>query len=226
MKIRFPFLEDSDMGSLAMRAAGLFLMVVLLQILMARVSLAKETKRRLQHALTGHALVQISYVLPRNLAIGLLMLGAAGIFSMQRIFPEQFRQAFGPLLRPHELSGGQLPGAFYFLLGTAITVILVEDWSVIRYAVECLAVADPVASWIGSTIPSPKINTGSSLSGCIACFISSWIVGWVMLSSSMNNAFTLTIGALTCTLAEASPYGNDNLNIPIWTAAVVHNFGR
>jgi dolichol kinase len=226
----FSSLVSSDininMSSLSMRAASLFILVVLFQVLMARVALEKETKRRLQHALTGHALVQISYVLPRNLAIGLLLLGAAGMYALQKYFPNQFRQTFGPLLRAQELSGDQLPGAFYFLLGTAVTVLLVEDWTVARYAVECLAIADPVASWIGSTVASPKINKGSSLSGCVACFLTAWCVGWLMLPTNTNSAFTMTIGALACTIAEALPYGNDNLNIPILTALVVHNFGR
>jgi dolichol kinase len=223
-----------DMSSLSMRAASLFIVVVLFQVLMARVALEKETKRRLQHALTGHAMVQISYVLPRNLAIALLLLGAAGMYALQKYFPNQFRQTFGPLLRTQELNGSQLPGAFYFLLGTAMTILLVDDWTVARYAVECLAIADPAASWIGSTVPSPKLNEGSSLSGCLACFLTAWCVGWLMLPTNTNmnmnmnsnSAFTITIGAVACTIAEALPFGNDNLNIPIWTALVVHHFGR
>jgi dolichol kinase len=35
------------------------------------------------------------------------------------------------------------------------------------------------------------------------------------------NYTTVTLGALACTVAEALPYGNDNLNIPLLTALVV-----
>jgi dolichol kinase len=218
-------------SSLFVRAASLFLLVILFQVLIARVKdLGKEPKRRFQHALTGHAFVQISYVLERNLAIGLLGFGAVGMFLVQTYFPTQFRQTFGPLLRPAELDGSQrLPGAFYFLLGTALTVALVDDWTIARYAVECLAMADPMASWIGSTIRSPKVLglQGSSVSGCLACFGTAWLLGWLMLSTTTTNGFytTVTLGALACTIAEALPYGNDNLNIPLLTALVVDTLG-
>ena len=211
---------DSKINSIWIRGASLFVLVILLQVLMARASLVKETKRRLQHAMTGHALVQISYVLPRNVAIVLLMLGAVGIYALQTYFPDHFRKTFGPLLRPKELNGRQLPGAFYFLLGTAATVFFVEDWTVARYAVECLAIADPVASWIGSSVSSPKLNDGSSISGCAACFLTSLFVGWMMLPSTTSIS-TVSIGALVCTIAEALPFGNDNMNVPILTGLAV-----
>ncbi len=203
------------------RAGSLAVLVVVFQVLVARVSLNKETKRRLQHALTGHALVQISYVLTREIALALLSLGAGGMYILHQYYPSSFRNAFGPLLRANEMVN--LPGAFWFLVGTAGTILLVDDWIIVRYAVECLALADPMASWIGSTIRSPKINRGSSFSGCLACFATAWGVGIVMLSNPSNH--TLFIGALACTLAEASPYGNDNLNIPILTALAVHHYG-
>ena len=203
------------------RAGSLVLLVVAFQVFVARVALNKETKRRLQHSLTGHALVQISYVLPRDMALALLVLGAAVIYILHQFYPSKFRKAFGPLLRRHELT--QLPGAFWFLVGTAATVLLVPDWTIIRYAVECLALADPMASWIGSTIRSPKVNAGSTVSGCVACFLTAIMVGKFMLSSPTN--YTLSIGALACTIAEVSPYGNDNLSIPILTALVVYHWG-
>lgn len=207
--------------TLWMRAGGLVLLVVAFQALIARVSLRKESKRRLQHALTGHALVQISYVLPREVSLALLVLGAAGIYILHQFYPSKFRKAFGPLLRLNEMT--QLPGAFWFLVGTAATVLIVNDMEIARYAVECLAFADPMASWIGTTVDSPRINTGSSISGCMACFFTAALVGEIMLSNPTN--YTLSIGALACTIAEALPYGNDNLNIPIVTALVVYHFG-
>lgn len=213
--------------SLWIRAGSLLILVVAFQVLVAQVALEKETKRRLQHALTGHALVQISYVLPRSMAMILLIAGGTGIYVLQTFFPNQFRQAFGPLLRPKELARKELPGAFWFLVGTGLTLIFVDDWIIARYAVECLALADPMASWIGKTIPSRKINASSSLSGCIACFGTAMAVGMVMLTNHRTySIYTLVLGAMTCTIAEALPFGNDNLNIPLFTALVVQNFGK
>jgi dolichol kinase len=209
--------------SLRARAATFVCVVVVFQVIMARVPTEQATKRRLQHALTGHALVQISYVLPRDLALVLLSLGAAGIYICQKYFPSHFRQHFGALLRPSELSGDRLPGAFYFLLGAATTVALVKDWTINRYAVECLAFADPIASWVGSSIQSPKLNSGTSVSGSAACFATAWILGYMMLDGDFH---TITIGAMACTVAEGFPYFDDNLNIPILTALVVERLAK
>lgn len=247
-----------------MRAGSLFILIVLFQVFIAHAppsspssSSAKsfspqnksqsETQRRFQHALTGHAMVQLSYVLPRSVCIVLLLLAALGMYILRVFFYENvFLKAFGPLLRPNEKRPNTLPGAFYFLLGTGLTVWLFStdnnagssNMTISRYAVECLALADPMASWIGSTINSPKISSSSSIAGCIACFVTSWFVGYLMLegyhdsdddpnnltvSSSPINFYTgITCGAVACTVAEGFiPFGNDNLTIPLLTALAV-----
>ena len=215
-----------DSTFLALRAVSLVILVVLFQLCIARVpSMPQETKRRWQHALTGHILVQSSYVLPKNVALILLLIASVGMLLWRTLLPKHFYQAFGPLLRPAEMEGGTqyMPGAFHFLLGTAMTLLMVDGWTIPRYAVECLAIADPVASWIGSTVPSPKINAGTSLSGAAACFATAMGVGYCMLNDA--NIQTLAMGALACTIAEGLPVGNDNLNIPILTALVVDKLG-
>ena len=176
----------SSSYSLFLRGGSLVILVILFQWFVARApTLQTETKRRFQHALTGHALVQISYVLPKTASLILLLVGAIGIYCTKTFFFEHFINAFGQLLRPNEASGDVMPGAFYFLLGTAITIsgLVTDDITIARYAVECLAISDPIASWIGTSIKSPKISMGSSssLSGCIACFVSSLAIGWWML---------------------------------------------
>jgi dolichol kinase len=222
-------LQKSD-PSILWRAIGLIVLVILFQVVVAHVQLSSPAKRRWQHALTGHALVQISYVLPYPICVAALLLGAVSLWTVQQVAPTAFYQAFGPLLRPDEVHGRKLPGAFYFLVGTAVAALWTGDehLAVARYAVECLALADPMASWVGSTISSRRICSGSSLSGCIACFVTAWCVGNVMLKGYDNQhpptVFLLSIGALTCTLAEAIPFGNDNLNIPIATTWVVLQF--
>mmetsp|Transcript_7803 Transcript_7803/g.16755 ORF Transcript_7803/g.16755 Transcript_7803/m.16755 type:complete len:269 (+) Transcript_7803:85-891(+) len=188
---------------LVMRGAFLFVLVVLFQWLVARApNVQKESKRRFQHALTGHALVQISHALPKSVSLALLSIASIGMYLAKTFFFEEFLRAFGGLLRPKELSGEVLPGAFYFLIGTAITVsgLVTEDIRIARYSVECLALADPMASWIGSTIPSPKLYTvstdrkggtrTSSLSGCLACFGTALVVGWWMLVLSDTTTTT------------------------------------
>jgi len=181
------------------RGGFLLVLVVLFQWFVARApNVQKETKRRFQHALTGHALVQISYVLPKSISLILLLIGSIGMYVAKTFYFEQFLQAFGGLLRPKETSGEVLPGAFYFLIGTAIAVsgLVTNDIRIARYSVECLALADPMASWIGSSIPSPKLTIPtdkkggtrtSSLSGCLACFGTAVVVGWWMLVLQNDN---------------------------------------
>ncbi|OEU09780.1 hypothetical protein FRACYDRAFT_264064 [Fragilariopsis cylindrus CCMP1102] len=245
--------QEQEQKSLLIRGGLLFIVVVLFQYFIARApTVQKETKRRCQHAITGHALVQISYLIPKSIAILLLFVGCIVMYLMKTYYFTTFLQSFGPLLRPQELSGEILPGAFYFLVGTLITITTIHDIHIVRYSIECLALADPMASWIGSSISSPKIVTrkssssSSSLAGCIACFITSWIIGYWMLFLNNNNndsnnnessdsnsnsskPFTITtvfIGATVCTIAEGLPFGNDNLNIPVLTAFVIEYFGR
>jgi dolichol kinase len=222
--------STTTLTSLLVRAGSLLVLVGLFQVFIAHApNLQSETKRRWQHALTGHALVQISYVLPPSVAIIFLIFATIAVFTIRVYFFESvFKKSVGPLLRPQELTGEQyLPGAFYFLLGTVLTVILVDNWTISRYAVECLAFADPMASFIGSTIPSTKLNKSTSISGCVACFITAWIVGYFMLrvENTATNYVTVSIGALACTIAEGLPFGNDNLNIPILTAMSVKMMG-
>lgn len=205
------------------RGLSLFAVVVAVQVIFARVPTSGTTKRRLQHALTGHILVQISYVVPRGLGIALLLLGSAGIFVLQKYFPVAFLRMFGPLLRPSESSGERLPGAFYFLLGTAAASILVDDSAIVRYALDCLAFADPIASWAGSSIDSPRINGGTSVAGSAACFAAALVVGLLMLG--VDEIRASAVGATACTIAEALPFGDDNFNIPVLTVLSVRYFG-
>jgi dolichol kinase len=215
-----------------LRVTSFFVIIVAFQIAVARFSLEQEAKRRWQHAITGHALVQISYLLPIHLSITALVVGAAGIFYVRQFQSDLYMQAFGPLLRREELEDGRLPGAFYFLVGTALTVT-VFPMNIARYAVECLAWADPIAAWAGRSIPSPKFHKSASLAGCLACFATAWIIGWIMIKKGEDDSSRddetaatdlrrITLGALACCVAEALPFGNDNLLIPLITAAAVH----
>lgn len=200
------------------RLVLLFSLIVAFQILVSRVALEREAKRRWQHALTGHILVQASYILPIEYGIVGLIIGAVGMAYLRFGHPDTFMEAFGPLLRPEELEEGRLPGAFYFLVGTAMTALLF-DLPTTRYAVECLALADPMAAFTGKSIESPKLHSSSSLAGCLGCLSTAWLIGYVMLPDATT--LQISVGALACTFAESSLLGNDNLTIPLFTATVL-----
>jgi len=82
-----------------------------------------------------------------------------------------------------------------------------------------LSYADPMAAFVGTTIESPRIVGSASLAGSLACFATAFSLGFFYLLGS--NVMEAVIGALACTIAEALPFGNDNLLIPVMTATAV-----
>jgi dolichol kinase len=244
----------------------LIALVVVLQLYTAKhkytPSMSSEGKRRIQHGITGCILVLISYCIPIYMCILLLIMATYIIYYLKTYyFHTLYLSNFGPLLRDNEKqpqsspdnpsdtssSSSQipLPGAYYFLFGTTITTI-VFPIRIARYSVLCLSLADPMAAYIGQSIPSYRLDqmqqylhhrlrivTNATLSGCIACFITAWMIGYVLLvvpnetataTKYENPIITITAGALACCIAEAIPFirgGNDNLQIPIFTALIV-----
>ena len=213
-------MESQGGNELWTNAISVTILLIMVQVVTAKFPLGKENRRRIQHALTGHLMVHVSYYIPPATAIFLCLLGACGMYSLFKFSPQRFRRTFGELLRKEELDGVRLPGAFYFLVGTATTVALSKDINTARYGVECLAFADPLASFVGTTFPSPKLNSNASLSGFLACFACAWIVGYLMLT---NDIFVLSTGALVCAMTEAAEIWNDNLCIPILTSLSVEH---
>jgi dolichol kinase len=218
-KVHVPY-SGTMANDAVLGGAFFFVLIVAFQVVVARFSLEKEAKRRWQHAITGHAMVVVSYLLPMSVCIASLFLGAVGIYCLQHYRKDVYIKAFGELLRPEELEDGRMPGAFYFLLGTALTTSAFPQ-ATARYAVECLSLADPMAAWIGRSIQSPMIHKSASLAGCLACLCTAWLVGWIFLRDTASLA-QITAGAVACCIAEALTFGNDNLLIPIVTAAAVH----
>jgi dolichol kinase len=198
---------------------GAVLGVVILQLVVTNVSsLSKEGRRRIQHATTGQLLIVISYLLPLWICKMALLAGIVLLLCVYHFHKSWYKETFGPLLRQSEQD--TLPGAFWFLVGTWITATCF-DTNVGRYAVLCLSYADPIAAWVGLSLPSPRVVGTATVTGCCACFLTAVIIGMTMLLESDHAVVEIGLGALACTLAEAFPMGNDNLLIPIATASVV-----
>ena len=256
----------------------LILLVVVLQLVTARSGahddrpnlppFSSESKRRIQHGMTGCILVLISYCIPIYACIVLLTIATYLIYYLKTYhFHTIYLQNFGPLLRDYEKQpisppsqsnnhhsdsavsrAIPLPGAYYFLCGTTITAI-VFPLGIARYSVLCLSLADPMAAYVGQLVPSYRLDqirffnlllrftgttTNASVNGCIACFTTAWTIGYIQLVLLSDNTsamsfvhpiITVTAGATACCIAEAisffGSHGNDNLQIPIFTALVV-----
>eukprot|EP00752_Nemacystus_decipiens_P001848 g1781.t2 len=77
----------------------------------------------------------------------------------------------GPLLRPREIRGA-LPGAFWFLLGSAVAVAIFPR-DVALQSILHLSVGDPIASVVGARLGdrSRILSSGKSLAGTFAAFV-------------------------------------------------------
>lgn len=216
------FLNTSSSLTPPVISGLVFVGVLLLQISFTRIStssLDDENRRRLQHMTTGQALIAVSYILPLHYCQILLLISCILIIYICFVHDAWYRQHFYTLLRPHERQYGVLPGAFYFLVGVLV-VATVFPLTIARYSVLCLSYADPMASWVGSSVcPQMKIHSHASVTGCTACFLTALAIGCITLG--INNIRIPVIGAVACTIAEAMPFWNDNVMIPIITASAV-----
>jgi len=216
-------LHDGAVPSDVIRIAVAFAALVAFQTAASALSLERETKRRLQHALTGYGLVVASDFFPLPVRVGGMLFGAAGIWFLAVFYRATFLQFFGELLRPTEIQqGGVLPGAFYFLLGTGLVWGLFRK-DVANYALLCLSLADPIAALVGQAIRSPKLTPSASVAGSAACFATAWMVGYLLLRPNYS-LWSISRGALFCTIAEAAAFStgiNDNFSIPIVTAFAI-----
>lgn len=110
-------------------------------------------RRKAQHALTGLAFVGVyERFVEDSLAVTILLVCAAVFFVLHRVrlavprFNAWVLASFAPILRSHERE--QLPGAFWFLLGSA-GVIAAFPKFVAQSAILVLAFGDPAASLTG-----------------------------------------------------------------------------
>lgn len=210
-----------------LRGAATIALFVLFQAAASAPALAldREFKRRWQHALTGYGLVVASDFFPIAPFAAVLVLAAGGIWFLAAYCRAAFLQCFGGLLRPAERKqgdGAALPGAFYFVLGAGAVWALFPR-EVANYAVLCLSLADPVAAFVGQSVRSPKITESASAAGCAACFATAWTIGYVTLRQEDYSLWSISRGALFCTIAEASSsIGiNDNISMPLVTALAI-----
>ena len=226
---------SSGWDLIAIFALSAFL-IILLQILTARYIRQRSAggtkqdrtdlhiQRRIQHAATGLVFVAISYIIPPLPAAIMLLAADAALYALHRArlrsesAQEIYMKLFGALLRPHERTS--LPGAFYFILGTAAS--LAFPIKVARLSVLCLSLGDPVAAIVGTTIGGPKLIGGKSWSGTIACFTVCFVLGYGLMGF---NPTCSAIAGMCATLSElfSSIIGiDDNFLIPISTCLGLH----
>jgi dolichol kinase len=210
------------MTNIPLSSIVLLVLLVIFQAVVAHLSLPRETKRRCQHAFTGHALVVVSYGLSHITCLILLAVAMMIIYYLRYYQHELYLRALGGLLRsPEKEPDGALPGAFYFLAGTFVAILLFP-MDTARFGVECLSWADPMASLVGSNVKSFQLHDSASLAGSVASFITALGVGWCFMANDKEKMIPLLCSAVACSLTEAFSFNYDNLLIPVATAGTWH----
>ena len=224
--------------------------------------------RRIQHAVTGLVLIAISHIIPPYPVGCLLLLLATTAFyyiHKKRVkdpkCDDWYLQRFGSLLRNHERGEWEedkqrrksipaLPGAFYFLLGAAISTVLFPA-NVARTSVLILTISDPIAGLVGSWFTRKGFNIawkqllpttsdasmeGPSIAGSFACVVSTILCTYVYIPASKSEKSTtlffysrLCIG-IVAAMTEAvggrhlpfvGKIADDNLLIPLVVGSLV-----
>ena len=149
-----------------------------------------------------------------------------------------FLDAFGPLLRPHEVAGAW-PGAFWLLLA-ALFLYTHVDAELASLAIVFVSVGDPIAALAGTLFGKGTrvLPGGKSLVGTVSCFAACLAAALALESVSTLHVSSLDrpllfgliatqwqlmswAGAAAAAVAEALPFAiDDNLVVPV-TAALL-----
>jgi len=185
----------------------------------------KHLGRKLYHVLGGVGLLSLYYVMGRDKALlfyGLffLIVIAADIARLKVPAINRFVfTRFGNFIRESEKN--KLTGTPPYVLGIGLSLFLYSH-EIATAAICFLAFGDVAATTIGERYGKTRIGD-KSMEGTIAFAIAAMIVGFVLVSASMNLPITvIMIGAIISAGVELIPLPlNDNLVIPVVSGGVM-----
>ncbi len=139
-----------------------------------------------------------------------------------------FTKIFGPILRPHEISGDKLCGASWVALATCINFSLFKkEIAVTGFII--LVISDALAALVGKAVKS-KPFFEKSFAGAVAFFVSGFVILITCGVFFEQKAWFYLFGlfALFCvTIIESRPSFfkiDDNFTIPISFATIMTFF--
>lgn len=199
-----------------------------------------QIRRKVQHSMSGLIICAIYeyFVTQWIAAVGTLVAASLGFFVFHLVrlrsprANELFLKAFRPIMRPHEAHS--LPGAFYFLLGCAISfAAFPKPLAVI--SVLNLSFGDPCASLFGALLGDSNrcLPQKKSIAGLAAAFLACTAVTAVTVRHYRGpswsgdcwerRAMMAIAGGLAGATAEIVPSGvDDNLSMPILSGACLY----
>ena len=124
-----------------------------------------------------------------------------------------FLRWLAPLLKHDE--DRKITGASY-MLAAALIAFLIFDRQVAVLALLFLALGDPAAALVGSSMPGPRL-LGKSPGGTVAfAGVSMLVVLALSLSGRVDYHWGMLVGGLVAALVELAPLPvDDNLTIPL-----------
>ncbi|KDO33356.1 phosphatidate cytidylyltransferase [Saprolegnia parasitica CBS 223.65] len=193
-----------------------------------------HVRRKVQHAGTGVLIVVATFYGSALEAAVILAICALTFYCVSFMRKQSkavdaiYLQIFGPILRQHEV-GHRLPGAFYFLMGSALSFVLYPKF-IAQLAVLHLSLGDPCASFFGITLGqhSTKLWNGKTLAGVIGCFLVCLLSSVAFLTTATHDAITdlstfqqlllMGMAGIAGAIGEVLNVGcDDNLSMPLFS---------
>lgn len=182
--------------------------------------------RKAWHIFTGLFGLSVYFLssLPaKNVGLGLVVFGFMSLcFDLYRIkFPKinEFVLRFmGPFMREGEKNS--ISGLPFYALGVGLSLVLFKE-SIAIISILFLVFADPISSAFGIKFGTQKIYGNKSLEGCVAGFITCFII---VLTYGMNTqlnadinlfAFAIIAAMAACMTELFSVTVDDNITIPV-----------
>ncbi|MCA9343405.1 MAG: hypothetical protein H6793_00040 [Candidatus Nomurabacteria bacterium] len=107
-------------------------------------------------------------------------------------------------------------GEVFLPLGVAISAVLATNQQYFVSSMLILGIADTSAYYFGKKIESPRLFFGKTLVGSVACLATTFII--CVFVVPVHNAIAIAFMVSLCELI--SPYGSDNLTLPIILSAI------
>ena len=185
-------------------------------------------ERKLWHIFGVLAMVTAFVTLPYATSMGILAMVCAVFIPVDLLrqsyprFNELVIQIFRPLLREHEARG--LAGTTWLLTGVLL-IALIFPMEIVTLTLLFLALADPIASYVGIRFGRDKLLGNKSLQGFMAAFVvcTCLSVAYFFHNNLMMDRIYLVapLAGLMGALSELLPIGklDDNLSLPVLSAS-------
>jgi len=232
-------LVSSDSSTVLWIGLACIISVVGLQFVFMRFSEQEqhrlELPRKLQHLSSILAIVGMFYLfstrLQRAMALGGGLLVVVFVHRLRLYFPkfnEYLIARFSSILRRQEHNS--LPGAFFVLLGSFLTVLL-YPLPVATLGTLYLGFGDPMASLVGVSYGKEyRFASGKSLPGFAAMAVTCAVVTGLFLAWFATLPLQVTllwclVGGVSAAAVESSALPiDDNFSIPVLSGAVLFAF--